>query len=325
MHRVATEYKGRVYAVILTIRQDETDAVIRRLGELETVQGRLGYRVGRVRRAGHDMAIAVHRIREQGTSPAQAAATNAIEDLDPRLLVLVGIAGAVPTDEFSLGDVMVATRVTDLRVQALLPEHRRELSIRSDRGHPGLIDRLTNLSKFDEWAGAESIGLPQPEVPLAQDKFTGDEAWSKKVRESLRRSFRDGPRKPRYVTGEIGSQDALVKDPEILKNWLIGGARKVEAIEMEAAGVMEAAAARTDALYPVLVVRGISDVVGYQREADWTTYACNTAAAFAICNLASDIRTTRRHRSIPNTPRRRSSDPRICIVHARRGSRRYNS
>jgi nucleoside phosphorylase len=31
---------------------------------------------------------------------------------------------------------------------------------------------------------------------------------------------------------------------------------------------------------PFLAIRGISDVVGFTRDHDWTTYACEAAAAF---------------------------------------------
>ncbi|HAW28874.1 MAG TPA: hypothetical protein DCY03_12270, partial [Planctomycetaceae bacterium] len=43
---------------------------------------------------------------------------------------------------------------------------------------------------------------------------------------------------------------------------------------------------------PLLCVRGISDVVGFKRGADWTEFACNSAAAFfvaAVKNLSLDI------------------------------------
>jgi nucleoside phosphorylase len=281
----ASAYRGRIAAVILTIRQDETDAVWSRLGSMEEVRGRVTYHVARVKGHKGELTVAVHRIREPGNGPAQSAANSAIEDLEPRLIVLVGIAGAVPSDDFSLGDVIVATRVADLRVQALMPDHSNELSVRSDRVHPGLVDRLTNLSELSGWSSPGSINVPEPDAPLSDDRFTADPMWNQKVRKSLEARFVARPRLPRHVTGELGSQDALVKDAAVLQTWLVA-VRKVEGVEMEAAGVMEAAA-RTDALYPVLVVRGLSDVVGYKREAAWTVYACHTAAAFLLALLSS--------------------------------------
>ncbi|HEX2689083.1 MAG TPA: hypothetical protein VHN14_20820 [Kofleriaceae bacterium] len=50
------------------------------------------------------------------------------------------------------------------------------------------------------------------------------------------------------------------------------------AVEMESAGIDKAAHGRN---VPFLAIRGISDVVGFKRDPDWTAYACETAAAFA--------------------------------------------
>jgi nucleoside phosphorylase len=49
------------------------------------------------------------------------------------------------------------------------------------------------------------------------------------------------------------------------------------AVEMESAGIYKATHGRV----PFLAIRGISDVVGFKRDHDWTPYACETAAAFA--------------------------------------------
>ncbi len=48
---------------------------------------------------------------------------------------------------------------------------------------------------------------------------------------------------------------------------------------METAGVYEAAQTIKHQ-YPVIAIRGISDIVGLQRDQAWTEYACETAAAF---------------------------------------------
>src|SRR5438046_1631948 len=52
------------------------------------------------------------------------------------------------------------------------------------------------------------------------------------------------------------------------------------AVEMEAAGVYEAAQG-IHHQYPVMAIRGISDIIGLERDGKWTAYACHTAAAFA--------------------------------------------
>jgi nucleoside phosphorylase len=77
------------------------------------------------------------------------------------------------------------------------------------------------------------------------------------------------------MTGAISSSDRLIKDTAILARWQ-ESARQVIAVEMESAGVYKATHGRV----PFLAIRGVSDVVGYERHPDWTAYACETAAAF---------------------------------------------
>jgi nucleoside phosphorylase len=56
---------------------------------------------------------------------------------------------------------------------------------------------------------------------------------------------------------------------------------------MELGGVY-VAGQRINRQYPVLAIRGISDIVGFKRDDEWTKYACKTAAAFAIALVRSD-------------------------------------
>lgn len=280
-----TTLRGRVDAVILTIRKDEDEAVAALLGTLEPTSGGRSYRIAKLPGAERDLTVALLRLTAQGNGPAQDAARDAIHELEPRMLVLVGIAGAVPSSEFTLGDVMIATRVTDLRTQALVPDGAPQLDVHGERVHKGLADRISNLIPLSTWSA--SITVPRPSVPLDADLFRGSDGWNKKVARALSALFHDAGHRehPIYITGTVGSSDFLVKDPTALAHWL-NSARKVDTVEMEAAGVMEAAA-RLQATYPVLVVRGTSDIVGYERDPAWTAYACQSAAAFAIALLRS--------------------------------------
>lgn len=277
--------KGQVDAVILTIRKDEDQAVAALLGKLEATTGGRSYRIAKIAGAERTLTIALLRLPEPGNGPAQDAARDAIVELAPRMLVLVGIAGAVPAAEFTLGDVMAATRIVDMRVQALVPNGPPELEVRGERVDKALSDRLNNLLEIGGWSDA--VTLSRPAAPLEPQLFKGSQKWNEKVRRSIEAHFHaPTPRdRPVYFTGTLAASDLLMKDSAALEYWL-QSSRKIEAVEMEAAGVMEAAA-RIDARYPVLVVRGLSDVVGYERDPAWTAYACQSAAAFAVALLRS--------------------------------------
>ena len=277
--------KGHVDAVILTIRQDEDRAVAGLLGKLQPTTGGRSYRVATLEGDRKKLTVALLRLTEPGNGPAQDAARDAIAELAPRMLFLVGIAGAVPASEFTLGDVIAATRIVDVRIQALVAGSPPQLEVRGERVDKALADRLNNLIEPLGWS--DSVTLPRPQAPLEPHLFGGTENWKDKVRRSLEVQFHAPGRRDRpvYFTGTVAASDHLVKDPAALEHWL-QSSRKIEAVEMEAAGVMEAAT-RLDATYPVLVVRGISDIVGYERDPAWTAYACQSAAAFAVALLRS--------------------------------------
>ncbi len=288
----ANRLRGSIDAAIITVRQDEREAVVHRLGGTRTAKGRRYYTVGSVPMAnGRNATVSVLRLPEQGNGPAQDAARDLIEDLDPHLIVLVGIGGGVPSLEVTLGDVVVAVRLADLRVQALRADQPPQLELRGERVHKGLADLLANLPQqaMRGWSERDAVGIPRPPVPLDEKRFEGPDSWKRKTREIFERHFGEtNPRtRPIFYTGTIASSDSLVRDPSALRHWQ-EASRKIQTIEMEAAGVFEAAA-RVDATYPVLVARGTSDVIGYRRDAEWTAYACHTAASFIIALLRSGL------------------------------------
>jgi len=57
---------------------------------------------------------------------------------------------------------------------------------------------------------------------------------------------------------------------------------------MELAGVYRAAR-RMNREYPILAIRGLSDVVGFKRDDRWTKYACHSAASFTHVLISSGV------------------------------------
>jgi nucleoside phosphorylase len=282
------DLKGTVDFAIITIKQEEFEAVLERFPGENHVKGERYYSVGRVEAAGdRSYVVAVARCTFQGTGEAQAVARDIVDDLDPQWILAVGIAGAVPASEFTLGDVVLSTKVIDYSVRAVSHGRPDEFAV---AGGPGLKD-VTNLVSFlpakkphlQGWNEPESIGREHPPVDTRDEAIAayGDEQWQQKVRESVKRHFGSltSPRKPLFVSGAIISSDALVKDPELIEQWL-QTARDAVAVEMESAGIYRTARSGKKE-YPFLAIRGMSDVIGLKRHPDWTAYACHTAAAFA--------------------------------------------
>ena len=92
-------------------------------------------------------------------------------------------------------------------------------------------------------------------------------------------------RLPKATDRPIASSNTLVKDTGTISKWL-ESARAIGAIEMELAGVYRAAQ-RIEKQYPILAIRGISDVVGFKRDDAWTRFACHSAASFAYALIRS--------------------------------------
>jgi nucleoside phosphorylase len=281
---------------VITIREDECDAVVRRLGEID-LEGipptsNWSYTTARVPNVyGGHFRIAVARTHGQGGGFAQATTEAMRSDIEPKWIVVVGICGAVPDDEFTLGDVVIATRLHDFSVSALLPGSAKEFTNLGGEMAPDIQNLTANLPTLkrtlDGWQEDSFLKTPPPVDWKAEKNYTGTLKWNEKVRKCLEESF--GPQSnrtgPRVTARSVASSGDLIKDSGVVEQWL-NGARDLAGIEMELPGIYRAAAAtRSRSQIPVLAVRGISDIIGFNRDPRWTKYACHSAAAFFIALL----------------------------------------
>jgi nucleoside phosphorylase len=240
--------------------------------------------------------VAVARCLEPGTGNAQSLAADMIEELNPTWLFLVGIAGGIPAPEFSLGDVLLCTRIHDFSVCCIQENALPTFAISGGPMHQAAEKLLEVLPAYENhleahgWNSVTGLHLERPTIDLNSLSFTknlyGDESWNEKVTDSLKQNF-SIPRKPKYYLGPIGSSDGLVKSVSLVKIWMTS-VRNLAAVEMELAGVYLAAQKRN---IPVLTIRSLSDIVGYKRSPEWTQFACESAASFAICLIEAGILT----------------------------------
>lgn len=295
---------------IITMREDEYKALASRFNSTPQrgASGR-NYAISQIQtKDGKKRTVAIKRCEEQGPQPAQQLANDMIKDLSPSLLLVVGIAGGVPDTDFTLGDVVISSRIHDFGVNALKPG-KIEWDARGGI-HPYVSDIISSLPMYETdlegWNAADSLRVPRPALDITkfkafdltsmtpQDKqsiFDGNplESWQQKILDMLKWHFDDPPQRPPeplYKSGSIGSSGSLVRDTAILIQWL-QDARSIRAIEMEAGGVFQAAQ-QLHRQYPVMAIRGISDIVGLKRDYHWTPYACHSAAAFTYALLTSN-------------------------------------
>ena len=280
---------------IITFREDEFTATLDKFRPKWLTIGERHYNVAELSsHSGRIYRVAIVRVPEQGQSAAEHATAQIISDLDPSCIVLIGIAGAKPESEFTLGDVVVATRLHDFSVSAALPGGHLEVTNQGGPVHSVLQASIANLPAvaglLGDWSSEAAIGSKRPLVELAAKNFLGDPAWKKKVTAALMYHFGstgEKYRNPLVTAAAVSAGNVLMKDPDLLQKWL-QHARDLKATEMELPGAF-AAARSVKGDRPVLAIRGISDVVGFVRDPAWTKYACLTAASFARAYLASGL------------------------------------
>jgi Phage integrase, N-terminal SAM-like domain/Phosphorylase superfamily len=184
----ADELRGRIYFGIITVKAEEFQAVHNAFDGWRSVEGKAHtYFIAEVRtRTGQTRLVSLVRLLEQGQDVAQKVTRDLIEDLTPKWILLVGIAGGIPDNEYSLGDVLLASRIHDFAVSAALPGGSSQFNIRGGPVHPEVARLLEAIHGFDAdfsgWNTRESIGMEKPSVrvPGRPDKrFYGEQPWKK--------------------------------------------------------------------------------------------------------------------------------------------------
>ncbi len=294
----ASSLKGHIDVGIITMKPEEYTAVLQRFTRRRTVDGhKSNYSYARVTtKRGEELRVAIGRTVAQAQGAAQGLAASMLTDLNPRWLLVVGIAGGVPASEFSLGDVLVSQRMHDFSVSAANQDAPTEYEDLGGRMADEVVKLVKDLpdwaSTLADWSSVTSISRARPRVDIPNDldapTLYGPEPWKKKVVAGLTANFGPGmqSRSPIALPATFISSNTLVKDVDLFRSWLLN-ARQSEAVEMELAGVMEAAHSVGEADTCVLSIRGISDIVGFKRDPEWTQFACHSAAAFAHALIVS--------------------------------------
>lgn len=271
--------------LLVTFKIEEFEAVLRQFPELDVTAAT--NTPGSIRtcsvitKTGKSIKVGIARTPHQGNIDAVSFIQRQISKTSPRLVMTVGIAGAVPSEDIFLGDVLLAKQIHDFTLGAVTESGREEASRPGYLRH-SVVEYITSLTRdqFEEWSNTLSGDIrPNLRDPTLTST---DSNWNKRLSEAIskgmNRSF------PTWRDGPIASSDVVVKTPEVVNSWLKSD-RKILGCDMESAG---AAKACEDPHIPLLVVRGISDIIGLKRSNVWERYACDTAASFARELLSLD-------------------------------------
>lgn len=191
-------------------------------------------------------------VDQMGPIPALQAATRLLGFADVKLLVVLGLGGALDGD-IAVGDVVIATEVDEFQANSKAESSGESYVVRYSGRHWPLEFRIREALSHFEFSGRDAFiswqaGTSGDYIKL---EIPGKESVC-----SPTPSLHLGP----IASGSVvAASSAFVSEVKRIN-------RKFMAIDMEAAGVAPAAAERIHPL-PCLVVRGISDHANESKKA----------------------------------------------------------
>ena len=265
--------------LIVTFIPEEYEAVLRHFrrsaeGSVAGVPGETRV-VSVTTRSGQDATAAIARTEREGNISALSAVLQLIDEHKPRVVLAVGIGGGVPTSDLFLGDVLLANDVHDLTRGAETLGGRQEATA-STYLMSAVKTYVANLTLDDlsDW-GEQMASIPRPPLVRIGKAWTGDEEWDLAIDQALTnhrtRSW------PTIRAGVVASSDHLVKSEKFMRRRLLVD-RGILGNDMESVGVAKACETKE---VPLLILRGISDIVGLPRSDEWKRYACEAVAGCA--------------------------------------------
>ncbi|HNT73514.1 MAG TPA: SAVED domain-containing protein [Anaerolineae bacterium] len=253
----AVESLKPVDFLIVTALQEEREAVLQQLEPFEPVRGGESpiYYFCTLPAAHNVYKIAIMQLPQMGNVTAAVDVTQAIAELNPACVLMVGIAAGI-RGKVDLGDVIIATQLIYYEQGRIIP---KELEIRP-------------------------LTIPADVVLLhSVENYSADECWNDTLCEHTPNSrgiptIHFGP----FAVGEkVVAAGSYVVNLVKLHPKLIG-------VEMESYGVA-AAAASAFSRPRFLAIRGVSDFADEQKSDEYRQYATTAAATFAISFLSSGI------------------------------------
>lgn len=253
--------------------ESELDAVLAHFPLYGTFRGRRLYNLARLETVtGDAYEIAIVRSLEAGTGEAIEVARDLIEELAPRWLLVVGVAGGVAGAGVDLGDVVVSSHIVDFTAETVRPDGERTYSVGG-----GTI--------------AREAAIVVANLPAMKAALSG---WNDLP------IFHSSPsgHLPKVTAGAIASSDRFVKDKATVEQWR----REVrfKAVEMESAGMFRVASTRD---IPFLAIRGIAEIIGGDPPLtrDSRQIASEAAASFTAAFLRTGPIAPRPARSAPTS------------------------
>ena len=290
------ELRKIVDIVIIAVRADEVEALQKHFPTVDRTSGRHEYDVSQVKRDDQQDCVVVLVRSTEGPLGAQGVMKDVIAELAPDLTLTVGIGGAVPQTDgnLMLGDVVVSSGLLDVMRKELTYAERAETKPRPFALHDGARKLVESISIDPAWSSKERICVQRPIVVVPGTQRQGCPTdWAELAQVSLRLGAARNV--PRWHRGTVASGPDFVKDPAAVREWQKKTKKYRDdrvlsdlllATEMESVGVHHASI-ENDRHFNWVSIRGISDLIGLERDKAWDAYACATPAAFTLAFVRS--------------------------------------
>lgn len=248
-----------VDVVIITALEKERDAVLSYLDSFQSTQrfGKTFYSsVIKTLNSGIIYQVVVICLEGMGNLKSSFATQQAITEINPSRIILVGIAGGVPKDNRYLGDIIVGEQIVyyELGKQTQLEQKISQTQRRDEVYRPAkdLLDAAKSL-KPENWIF--SIKAQRP------DGSTGRVI-------------------PKVHFGVVASGDKVIADSSF-REKLQNDWSQLVGVEMESAGAASAAY-ESNFMQGIFLVKSMCDWADGTKNDDWQEYAAESSACFVV-------------------------------------------
>lgn len=226
-------------------------------------------------RDGTDVSVVLRKASDRSQVPAMGVAGDMLEEYQPEILVLVGIAGGIAgREDVKTGDVVVPSYL-----------------------HYGEFRKLTSSGDLRRYVAFDQPSVSVRESYVEPIRGTG---WAEKIPLSAPEQTQG----PKVIIGSLVSGEKVYGDPtHHEQQQIVGQFGDAVAVDMESYGVARAVfESRRSVNYNprLVVIRGVSDLVvaagpgeGGRSETEnnterqtWKAYAAAAAATFAAAVIS---------------------------------------
>jgi len=254
--------------VVLTVIPSELEAVLRALsidvGRSQKLKSGTVYWRGSVKseRAKCAYHCVVGCVGRPGNGDAAEIAGEFIRDFRPRFVMLAGIAAGI-RGRTKIGHVVVSTTVYAYELGAVVRRGGKPLF--TPRPNVSSLPHGINQDLAPYLVRARGMTFPAFAAPTPPEGKRSE--YAAHVADNVT-----------VIEGAVASGEKLLRDPEFLKELRLHGHGRIEAGDMEAAGLVQAC---TRFQVPWLVVRGISDFGDEFKDDHFQPFAATTSALVA--------------------------------------------